>query len=262
MRFLAAAMIAALLAGPALAADEGACFVASSIVHADFALPHVAAAIGGKHLNVVVMGSASSTLPGVEGAAKAYPARLEESLKRRLPGVTLSVVAHTRARETAAEMAKSLQQMVVDDKPDLVIWQTGTVDAMLGIDPEAFQSALDDGLGTLQTAKADAVFMNMQYSPRTDSMIALGSYVEAMRFVALQREVPLFDRLAVMKNWNEMGVFDFYSATKRIDFAERVHDCIGRLLARLVVDSAELAAQANNNNIGSGNSDTTHKDVH
>jgi hypothetical protein len=260
MKALAAGIVAATLAGPALAADEGACFVASSFVHAEFALPHVAAAIGGKHLNVVVIGSASSTLPGTEGAAKAYPARLEESLKRRLPGVAVTVVAHTKARETAAEMVTSLHPVLTDDKPDLVIWQTGTVDAMLGVDPEAFQSALDEGLGVLQSAKSDAIFMNMQYSPRTDSMIALGSYVEAMRFVALQREVPLFDRLSVMKTWNEMGVFDFYSATKRIDFAERVHDCIGRLLARLVVDSADLAAQANNN--GSGNSDTSPKDIH
>src|SRR5215813_1157124 len=219
MRVLAAALMAAMLVGPALGADEGACFVASGIVHADFALPHVAAAIGAKHLNVAVVGSASSTLPGTEGAAKAYPARLEESLKRRLPTVTVKVTAHTRARETAAEMAKSLQ-----------------------------------------AAKSDAMFMNMQYSPRTDSMIALGSYVEAMRFVALQREIPLFDRLAVMKNWNEMGVFDFYSTTKRIEFAERVHDCIGRLLARLVVDSADLAAQANNS--GAGSSDVPKKDIH
>src|SRR5262249_6369801 len=177
-------------------------------------------------LTVVVLGSASSSLPGVDGAAKAYPARLEESLKRRLNGVAVRVVAHTKARDTAAEMAKTLQQVLVDDKPDLVVWQTGTVAAMLGVDPDDFQHALDQGVETLRGAKADAILMNMQYSPRTDSMIALGSYVDAMRFVALQREVPLFDRLAVMKNWNEMGVFDFYSANKRIDFAEKVHDCI------------------------------------
>jgi len=260
MRVLAAALMAAMLVGPALGADEGSCFVASSFVHADFALPQVAAAIGAKHLNVAVVGSASSTLPGTEGAAKAYPARLEESLKRQLPTVTVKVTAHTRARETAAEMAKSLQQVLAEDKPDLVIWQTGTVDAMMGVDPDVFQAALDEGLETLHAAKSDAMFMNMQYSPRTDSMIALGSYVEAMRFVALQREIPLFDRLAVMKNWNEMGVFDFYSTTKRIEFAERVHDCIGRLLARLVVDSADLAAQANNS--GAGSSDVPNKDIH
>ena len=149
---------------------------------------------------------------------------------------------------------------MAEDKPDLVIWQTGTVDAMLGVDPDDFRSALDEGVDTLQAGKADTVFMNMQYSPRTDSMIALGSYLDAMRFVALQREVLLFDRLAVMKNWNEMGVFDLYTATKKTDTAEKVHDCIGRLLGRLVVDGANLA-QAGDTGSGSPGG-TLNKDLH
>jgi hypothetical protein len=30
-----------------------------------------------------------------------------------------------------------------------------------------------------------------------------------------------------------------YSATKKLDIAERVHDCIGRLLADLVIDGSK-----------------------
>ena len=125
-----------------------------------------------------------------------------------------------RARDTASEMVKTLRQVLSDDKPDLVIWQTGTVDAMLGVDPDEFQKTLGSGLDVLRTGNADAVFVNMQYSPRTDSMISLGAYLDAIRFVAVQREIPLFDRLGVMKDWNEMGVFDLSTATKKIDVAE------------------------------------------
>jgi hypothetical protein len=259
MRALVAGIFAATLAIPAVAADEGACFVASSQVHADFALPHVAEAIAAKHLSVVILGSASSTLPGSEGAAKAYPARLEDTLRRKITGVTINVVAHTKARESAADMVKTFNDVLANDKPDLVIWQTGTVDAMLGVDPDEFQSALGDGLDTLHRGKADAIVMNMQYSPRTDSMISLGTYVDAMRFVALQREILLFDRLAVMKDWNEMGVFDLSAATKKIDVAERVHDCIGRLLARQIVDGANIAQASNT---GAGNLEILNKGIH
>lgn len=258
MRALIAGLMAAVLAGPAVAAEEGAC-VAGPFVHADFALPRTAAAVERKHLAIVVMGSASSTLPGAEGAAKAYPARLEVSLTRRLSGVTVKVVARTKARETATEMVKALRPVLTDEKPDLVIWQTGTVDAMLGVDPDDFQSALGEGLDALRAAKADGMFVNMQYSPRTDSMISLGAYVDAMRFVALQREIPLFDRLGLMKDWNDMGVFDLSTATKKIDVAERVHDCIGRLLARLVADGATLAKTSIT---GAGNVDSLNKDAH
>jgi len=250
---------AVLLAGVTSAADESACLVAAHLVHADFPLPRVAAAIGRNQLTITVLGSASSMLPGADGAAKAYPARLEDALRKRLEGTSVKVIVHAKPRDTVGEMEKTLEKVMVDDKPDLVVWQAGTVDAMMGVDLDAFRSGLDDGLDTIQAAKSDAVLMNMQYSPRTDSMIALASYVESMRFVALQREVPLFDRLAVMKNWNEMGIFDLYSPTKKIDIAEKVHDCLGRLLARLVVDGAKLAHA---NNIGSGDVGSTRKDLH
>lgn len=259
MRAVIAGLLATIFAAPVLAADESACVVAGDVVQTDVPLRRVAAAADGKHLTVAVVGSASSTLPGPDGAAKAYPARLEQWLKRRLAGVDVKVLAHTQARENAADMAKSLHRVVVDDKPDLVVWQTGTVDAMLGVDPEAFQSALDEGLETLHASKADAVLMNMQYSPRTDSMIALGSYLDSMRHIALQHEVPLFDRLAVMKNWNELGIFDLHADTKSIDVAERVHDCIGRLLARLIVDGSDLAKASNT---GAASPGLPTKDLH
>jgi hypothetical protein len=250
--------MAAALATPCLAADEGACFVAGHLVQADYGLPRVAAAITAKRLTVLVLGSASSTLPGPGGAAKAYPARLEASLMRRLPGVTVKVIVHAKARETASEMVKTLKQLMQDERPDLVVWQTGTVDAMMGIDPDQFQTALGEGIDALRQGGADTVFMNMQYSPRTDSMIAMGPYVEAIRFVALQRQILLFDRLAVMNDWNEMGVFDLSTATKKIDIAERVHDCIGRLLGRLIVDGANLAQASNT---GAGNVETPNRDI-
>ena len=120
-----------------------------------------------------------------------------------------------------------------------MVWQTGTVDAMQSIDPDQFSAALDHGISIARSAGADVVLVNAQYSPRTESMIALGTYAENMRWVALQQEVPLFDRFSIMKLWADLGTFDLYSATKKLDIAERVHDCIGRLLADLVIEAAK-----------------------
>jgi len=124
-------------------------------------------------------------------------------------------------------------------KPALVVWQTGTVDAMQSIDTDQFKAALDSGIAIARSAGADVVLINAQYSPRTESMIALGTYAEIMRWVALQQEVPIFDRFSIMKLWADLGTFDLYSATKKLDIAEHVHDCIGRLLADLVIAAAK-----------------------
>jgi hypothetical protein len=139
-------------------------------------------------------------------------------------------------------MVKAMVPELATNKPALVVWQTGTVDAMQAIDPDQFSQALDKGINIARSAGADVVFINPQYSPRTESMIALGTYAENMRWVALQQEVPLFDRFSIMKVWADLGTFDLNSATKKLDMAERVHDCIGRLLADLVIESAKSSA--------------------
>jgi hypothetical protein len=225
----------------AFAGDESACSVASALVHADFPLPRVADAIAKKRLPILVVGSASSTLPGLGGAQRAYPARLEAWLGKRLSGVEVKVVTHAQSRETAAEMEHDMKRLVAAEKPALVVWQAGTVDAMRGIDQDAFRATLDDGIATIKDHDADVVLINMQYSPRTESVISLSAYVDVMRFVALQHEIPLFDRLAIMKHWSELGTFDLYGTSRSTDTADRVHDCIGQLLADLVMEGVKLA---------------------
>jgi signal transduction histidine kinase len=83
------------------------------------------------------------------------------------------------------------------------------------------------------------ILVNMQYSPRTETMIAVQAYADAMHSVAQQQDVPLFDRLAAMKHWNENGTFDL-SSRDRSRLAETVHDCLGRALAALIVESGSL----------------------
>jgi hypothetical protein len=159
-----------------------------------------------------------------------------------VPGIALKVTTYTRPQESAEEMEAKLERIVMEAKPALVVWQTGTADAIRGVDPDDFRVALDDGVDTLQAVGADAVFINMQYSPRTEAMLAVGAYADAMRMIALQREVILFDRLSIMKKWSEAGVFDLYAATRKTDVAEHVHDCLGRLLATVVVEAAKLTS--------------------
>jgi hypothetical protein len=139
-------------------------------------------------------------------------------------------------------MAQTLEKILAEDKPALVIWQTGTTDAMRGIDPEEFRIAISDGIEGLHAGGADVILVNMQYSPRTESMIAVGPYVDGIRLVARERELPVFDRLAIMRHWSDTGVFDLYAATRDVSLAKRVHDCIGRALAKLIIEAAHLAS--------------------
>jgi len=226
-----------LLATPAFAEDPAECQVAAQLAVADFSLPMVARALAAKQLNVLVVGAGSSALPGPGGDKYAYPSRLQHSLIEKLPGVAIKLTADVKPRRTAADMVAAMPAALSATKPSLMVWQTGTVDAMQAVDPDQFSAALDRGINIAHSAGADVVLVNSQYSPRTDSMIALGTYEEDMRWVAVQQEIPLFDRFSIMKLWGDLGTFDLYSATKKLDIAQRVHDCIGRLLADFVIQA-------------------------
>jgi hypothetical protein len=246
MRWRVLLLALLVLAGPAWAELPAQCRVAAHLAETGFPLPKVKRALAEKKFNILVVGAGSSQLPGANGEKNAYPARLQQALSSQLPGVEVKVATDIKASRTAAEMVKALPADLGATKPALLVWQTGTTDAMRAVDPDQFSQALDQGISLTRGAGADVVLVNAQYSPRTESMIALSTYSEDMRWVALQQEVPLFDRFSIMRLWSDLGTFDLYSATKKLDIAEQVHDCIGRLLADLVIAAAKPAEQPTN----------------
>src|SRR5258706_1156598 len=204
-------LLAGLLTGaPARAEDAPqSCEVPAYLLTSESGLPKVAEAIKSGHpLDILVVGSRSSTINASDGSA--YPGRLQATLRDKLPSVVVNVSIEIQAKKTAEEVAAGLAKLVEEKKPTLVIWQTGTVDAMRSIDPDDFRGAVDGGVAALQKAGTDVILMNLQYSPRTETMISAPPYLDNIRVVAQQHDVPLFDRFAIMRQWNDSGDFDLF----------------------------------------------------
>lgn len=234
------------------------CDVPAYLLSTESALTKVGAAIKDRNkLNILVVGSRSSSLQASAGqplaksitnnptaingpADAAYPSRLQQMLSQKLPSLAISVSVDLQPRKTAEEVAASLATLVAARKPDLVVWQTGTVDAMRGIDLDDFRSAMDDGVKALQAAGSDVILMNLQYSPRTETMTSPTPYVDNMRVVAQDHDVPVFDRFAIMRHWHEDGDFDLFNPSPGIDLAKKVHECLARALATFVIDAAHV----------------------
>ncbi len=221
------------------------CEVPAYLLTTETTLPKVESAVkSGDPLEILVVGSRSSTISTSE--ASAYPGRLQAVLKQMLPKATVNVSVELQIKKTAEEVAAGLVKLVEVKKPTLVIWQTGTYDAMRSIDPEDFRGAVGEGVVALKEAGADVVLMNLQYSPRTETMISAPPYLDSMRVVAQQYDVPLFDRFAMMRHWNDQGDFDLFSPSHGLDLARRVHDCIGRALAKFVIEAARVGPAPQN----------------
>lgn len=249
---LGAVVVAALLAAPPVCAQDSGgtlapveqkdCKVSPDLLSVgDGFLEKVATAVKDhKKLEVLVIGSGSSSIASADGASMAYPARFEAYLREQLPDVAVTVTTSLQPKRTAEDVAEMLQGLVSERKPDLVIWQTGTVDAVRAVHPDDFRNAVDEGITTVKSAGADVVLMNLQYSPRMETMLPTTPYLDNIRAVAQQQDIPLFDRYAIMQNWNETGVFDLSNSSRSFALAKGVHDCLGRALADLVVAAARV----------------------
>jgi hypothetical protein len=235
-----------LAAAPARTEDAPQnCEVPAYLLASESTLPKVADAVKSRHpLDILVLGSRSSTITTSE--ASAYPSRLQAVLREKLPAVTVNVSVELQVKKTAEEVAAGLVKLMEGKKPTLVIWQTGTVDAMRSVDPDDFRGAVDDGVAALQNTGADVILMNLQYSPRTETMTSTPPYLDNMRVVAQQHDVPLFDRFAIMRQWNDSGDFDLFSASHGLELAKRVHDCLGRALSTFVIEAAHISPAQQN----------------
>lgn len=245
-RVLAAGIVIGLLAASHARAEDGpGCPAPAYLLSTESQLRKVADAIKiDKRLNILVVGSGSSALAGPDGANMSYPARLEAALRDKLAGVAVSVKTDLRPKKLASEAAESfgplIDKLPQDQKPALVIWQTGTVDAIRSIDPDDFRSALESGASALQKAGTDVLLMNLQYNPRMETMLSVAPYNDTIRVVAQQLDVPMFDRFSIMRYWNDAGDFDLFGPVHGFGMAKRVHDCIGRSLSAMIIEASHI----------------------
>jgi hypothetical protein len=180
--------------------------------------------------------------PSQTGAAKglrSYPTFFEAALRSQLPGVQTNVTVHAAARRAVPELLPKLPELLSQAQPSLVVWQAGTADAYRGIEADEFSEALRTGIATVLNSGADVVLLDLQYSPRTDQLVDISNYLAHMRTVADSMDVPLFSRYEIMRHWSDSGAFDLTSL-RNDGLFEKIHMCIGSLLADFVVRGTSL----------------------
>ena len=101
---LVLALLAAVAACGAARAEDAAetCKIPDSLLSTESRLPKVEDTVKSGHaLNVLVVGSRSSTINGAQDSA--YPARLQAALKEKLPAVPVGTASYSRVGKSEAE---------------------------------------------------------------------------------------------------------------------------------------------------------------
>jgi hypothetical protein len=237
-----------LLSLPGSAPAQGQdCAVPASFSDTEPTLPKTAAAIAsGQPVSIVAIGGASTLGYAAGSPDLAWPARLAVALTSRFPAARVTVDNRAVARQTAQEMAARLDREVIPLKPMLVIWETGTTDAVRGTELDEFRQTIQASIDRLRASGAEIVLMDVQFSRRTHAVINFDRYESVLREVTDANEVPLFRRYDIMRHWTENGLFDLITADhdKLQLVASRLYDCIGRAVADFMTRGAPPGTRA------------------
>jgi lysophospholipase L1-like esterase len=190
----------------------------------------------GREVVIVALGGSSTVGLAAGGQGFAWPTRLASALAEKFPSARTNVVNLAVARQTAKGGTERLHRDVLPLKPTLVIWETGTMEAVRGTDVDKFRETMQAGIDELRAAGAEVVLMNMQFSREIDAIIHFAPYLTAIRELANANDVPLFRRRGIMRHWAESGSLDLRArdGQKPRELAAKLYDCIGHAMADFV----------------------------
>ena len=228
-------------------------------------LPKVAeAAVPGGHLRVLAVGSATmfgpeaslspgtlasqalsnSTTPSVpptqpieQASDKSFPRQMAKALQDAVPKLDVQVVVRGGRGMSATDMLAQLKKELDASRYQLVLWQTGTVEAVRNTPPGEFAQVLSSGAEAVEAAGANLVLIDPQYSRFLQTNSNLDPYTQALQQTASMPGTLLFRRFDLMRNWANDGQIDLERTPKndRRRVGELLHACLGSQLARLIL---------------------------
>jgi lysophospholipase L1-like esterase len=176
-----------------------------------------------RNVRVLAIGSSSTAGIGASSPSATYVAKLETSLEGSVQGMDFDVLGRGLSGEVAQGAADRMKREVEETRPDLVVWQVGTNDALRHIGLDRFKTCLQTTLAWLAENKIDVVLIDPQYGDALTKDEHYEKVVGAVAEVAREARVLLVDRFEAMRELQrERG--DRFG-----------HKCMAEQLARAIV---------------------------
>jgi acyl-CoA thioesterase-1 len=154
---------------------------------------------GHQPLRILAIGSSSTWGVGATSSRKNYPSQLEGMLEKVLKDVPIEMINRGVSGETAGTTADRLRMEAALIKPDLVLWQVGTNDAVQRIPVEQFERTVGKTVAVLKRKKIDVVLVGLQYTPKYARDEHYFAIREALKRVAANQNVLYVRRYQAME---------------------------------------------------------------
>ena len=204
-------------------------------------LPHLAATIKSKApARILAIGSSSTQGIGATTANNAYPAQLMTLLNSLNTVVNVDVHNAGIGGETIDQTLARLIVELDTYKPDLVLWQVGTNDAITGgSDPKVFQRLIEKGIKSILSRHVDVILIDQQYYPKIPNMAIYEQYIELVHAAAANNDIVVFPRFKLMRAWDKElpgGVVPMLGPDQ-FHMGDRGYACLANLIGNQITTS-------------------------
>ena len=227
----------------AYAADRN-CDGPSDLTRLERPLVHVGEKLAAREpIKIVALGSSSTAGAGASSPAASYPSRLAVELSKLYPDVPIAVLNRGINGQDAAEMIARFKQDVIDERPDLVIWQIGTNAALRDVPIEDVGKVVREGIAEIKNTGADVLLVDPQFVPKVIAKPEAEGMVRLIATTATSTKVNVFRRFAIMRHWREReGMnFDTFTSSDGLHMNDWGYGCWAKLLCTAISDAATRA---------------------
>ncbi len=194
----------------------------------------------GEPVTIVAVGSSSTAGAGASTPDKSYPAQLAVELEARFPAQPITVVNRGVNGEEASDMIQRLDQGVLSERPDLILWQVGANAVLRDTAIPAVRTDILEGLRRMKASGADVVLIDPQFAPKVLAKKEADAMVDLLATTAKTQNVDLFRRFAVMRHWRQVAriPFEAFISPDELHMNDWSYGCLAKLLAGAIAEAA------------------------
>lgn len=141
--------------------------------------------------------------------------------------------------ELAVKTLQRLKAALKTGWPELVIWQVGTNDALVGVDEKLFRDTVESGVAAARTAGVPLMLIDPQFTQKSPDEARYERFVGIVDEIGAHDHVPVLSRFAMMKRSAAKGARTFLSGD-----GLHMNDLGYRCLAHAIANAIEGAAGA------------------
>ncbi len=210
--------------------------------HIDYDVPNLLHNLPKKkntHLHILAIGSSSTAGTGAGGKENAYIQKtsfyLNQKSSHNNPWPMVRLTARGIGGERAAGAVQRLEEAIMETKPDLLIWQVGTNDALGKIPMEDLRKTIETGLTIIEDNNLPVILIDPQFFPKIYKNQLYTNTVNLLSAMASTQNLPLVKRFERMKKaFSNEKMMQALLAKDKFHMSSLGHDCLARDLTSVI----------------------------